>query len=320
VMDLNIEGDAPGVVLGAMNYGTTVSPESAYELLDRFVELGGRWIDTANCYSFWNDRSGVGGASERVLGRWLAARPGVRDRVLISTKVRQQPLIPHRWPESAEGLSAGAIEKGVRGSLERLGTDRVELLWAHAEDRSVDLSETVEAFGRLVTDGTVGRLGASNHAIWRVERARALAAELGVTGWSALQLRHTYVQPRPGVMLAERGHQLMTPEALDYAVAEPGIAVWAYYSLLNGSYVRPDRPLAEIYDHPGTTRRLLVLDRIAAELGATRNQVVLAWLLKGTPGISPIVGVSTVAQLDEAFVARELDLDEDQLRRMNEAN
>jgi aryl-alcohol dehydrogenase-like predicted oxidoreductase len=129
------------VVLGAMNYGTTVDERRAVELLDTFVEHGGTWIDTADCYSFWNDPSGVGGASEQVLGSWFAARP--RARVKISTKVRHQPLVPHRWPESAEGLSAGAIRQGVAGSLERLGVESVDLLWAHAEDRTVALEETV---------------------------------------------------------------------------------------------------------------------------------------------------------------------------------
>lgn len=140
-----------------MNYGTTVDEQRAVALLERFVERGGTWIDTADCYSFWNDPSGVGGASERVLGRWLAARAAAPVR--ISTKVRYQPLVPHRWPESAEGLSAEAIRDGVAGSLERLGVDRVDLLWAHGEDRSVPLEETVAAFGELAAAGTVGRLG-----------------------------------------------------------------------------------------------------------------------------------------------------------------
>jgi aryl-alcohol dehydrogenase-like predicted oxidoreductase len=107
------------------------------------------------------------------------------QEVLIATKVRQDPLIAHRWPASAEGLSAAAISHGVKGSLTRLGVDRLDLLWAHAEDRSVDLEETVTAFGRLAAEGTVNRLGASNQAIWRVERGRALAQQVGLPGWSA---------------------------------------------------------------------------------------------------------------------------------------
>lgn len=185
-------------VLGAMYFGTRADDALSFDLLDAFVDQGGRWIDTANCYAFWEDPSGVGGQSERVLGRWFAARPGMRERVRLATKVRHQPLVPHEWPSSAEGLSAEAIERGFAASLDRLGLDSVDLLWAHAEDRSVPLDETVAAFGELVADGRAGRLGASNHAAWRVEQARAIAREQGVEPWTAVQLRYSYVAPRPG--------------------------------------------------------------------------------------------------------------------------
>ncbi|MCW2919195.1 MAG: aldo/keto reductase, partial [Actinomycetia bacterium] len=305
------------IVLGAMDFGTRVDEAASMALLDRFVDRGGAWIDTANCYAFWADPSGVGGQSELLIGRWLAARPGMRDRVGISTKVRQQPTVPGKWPESAEGLSGRVIRDAVRKSLERLGTDRIDLYWAHAEDHDVPTEETVEAFGELVASGLVRRLGASNHAAWRVERARAIARELGVAGYTALQLRYSYAQPRPGVVL-DAGHRLASPEALDYVRSEPDLALWAYTPLINGAYTRPDRPLPEVYDHPGTTRRLAVLAQVADEVGATRNQVVLAWLSGGTPAMSPIVGVSTTDQLDEALGASEVTLTDEQRRRLDE--
>lgn len=187
----------PQIVLGTMDFGTRVDPGQAFAILDSFVAGGGVWLDTANCYSFWTDPSGVGGASERLIGEWLRARPSARDAVRIATKVRQNPLIPHSWPASAEGLSARAVHAGVEESLGRLGIDHVDLLWAHAEDRTVPLEETVGAFGELVAKGVALRVGAANHAAWRVERARSLAREQGVEPWTALQLRHSLVQPRP---------------------------------------------------------------------------------------------------------------------------
>jgi aryl-alcohol dehydrogenase-like predicted oxidoreductase len=304
-------------VLGAMFYGTRIDEAGAFRLLDRFVERGGSWIDTANCYAFWADPSGVGGQSERVIGRWLASRPGMRDRVRIATKVRHQPTVPHRWPESAEGLSAAVIRDAVRRSLDRLGTDRVDLYWAHGDDRAVPLEETVAAFGELAGAGLVGRLGASNYAVWRFERARTIARALGVPGYSALQLRWSYVRPRPGAPLPDEGHVLATEEALDYVAEDPGLAMWAYTPLINGAYVRADRPFPEAYDHPGTTRRLAALDEVAGQLGATRNQVVLAWLRGGTPAIAPIVGVSTVEQLDEALDAEAVTLTAPQRERLD---
>ncbi|WP_233221486.1 aldo/keto reductase [Streptomyces carminius] len=312
---------APYFALGTIDFGTRLDATASMELLDRFVERGGQWLDTANCYSFWLDPSGTGGQSETVIGDWLAARPGIRDRVLISTKVRQQPTVPGDWPDSAEGLSAPAIRRGLHESLRRLRTEWIDLYWAHAEDRSVPLEETVGAFGEVVADGLARRLGASNHPAWRVERGRAVARELGVTGWTAVQQRYSYLQPRPGVVLPEDGHMHATEESLDYVRSEPGMDLWVYSALLWGSYTRAgtDKPLPEHYEHPGTRRRLAVLREIVAETGATANQVVLAWLAGGDPAIVPIVGVSRTGQLDEAFEAMELRLSEEQRGRLSAA-
>ncbi|MGN4162180.1 aldo/keto reductase, partial [Streptomyces sp. NEAU-PBA10] len=167
-MDLHTTGRQ--IVLGTMDFGTRVPADRAFAILDSYVAGGGVWLDTANCYSFWNDPQGVGGASERVIGAWLRGRPGARDSVRIATKVRHNPLVPHER-DSAEGLSARAVRTGAEESLRRLGVDHVDLLWAHAEDRDVPLEETVLAFGELAAKGAVARLGAANHPAWRVERA-----------------------------------------------------------------------------------------------------------------------------------------------------
>src|SRR5256885_9053588 len=94
------------LVLGAMMFGTRIDERTSFALLDRFVERGGGWIDTADCYAFWASDTGLGGDSERVLGRWLAARPGVRERVRIATKLGAEPVGPGSWPERRGGLSA----------------------------------------------------------------------------------------------------------------------------------------------------------------------------------------------------------------------
>ena len=304
------------LALGAMFFGTRQDERTSFELLDRFVDGGGTMIDTSDNYAAWEHPSGHGGTSETLLGAWFAARPGVRDRVFLSTKVGAEPLVPGGYPDRVEGLSAPAITDAIQASLKRMGVDHVDMYWAHMEDRSVPLEETVGAFGSLVTSGLVRRVGASNHATWRVEQARAAARSLGLTGYTAVQLRHSYVVPRPGVLVHDHRFGSVSEETLDYATAE-GLDIWAYTPLIEGAYVRADRPLPEGYDHPGTTRRLAVLAEVADELGVTRNQVVLAWLIGGTPTVTPLVGVSTVAQLDEAMEGARLTLSADQQARLD---
>lgn len=307
------------IVLGAMMLGTRFAEAESFALLDRFVGLGGRWIDTANNYSFWSHPSGLGGQSEEMIGRWLAARPGMRDRVLISTKVGGQPTDPARGLEAMEGLAAPVIRSAMQQSLTRLGVEHVDMYWAHVEDRAVPLEETVGALGALTESGLARRLGASNHPVWRVEQGRRTAAALDVAGWAALQLRHSYVQPRPGAALQSWAHRQVGPETLDYVRSQPDLDLWAYSPLINGAYGRADRPLEEAYEHPGTARRLAVLAEVAADLGVSGNQVVLSWLLNGDPGVFPIVGASTVERLDEVMTAHDLKLDREVRDRLDAA-
>jgi aryl-alcohol dehydrogenase-like predicted oxidoreductase len=307
------------IVLGALAFGTRVDEAQSMDLLDQFTELGGEWIDTANNYSWWLHDSGLGGQSEAIIGRWLAKRPGMRERIKLSTKGGAEPTVPNGYPDHVEGLSGPALRNALAGSLERLQTDRVDLYWTHIEDRTVPLEETVETLGGFVADGRVARLGASNHPAWRVAQARAHAAQRGLAGYTTMQLRWSYLQPLPGVALPESGHVHASPETLDYITHTDGLRLWVYNALLNGGYTRPDRPLPDAYDHPGTARRLAVLDEVARELGATRNQVVLAWLTGGKAPISPLVGVTTAAQISEAMSARDLEISAQQRARLDAA-
>ncbi|MFI0814771.1 aldo/keto reductase [Streptomyces sp. NPDC021098] len=306
------------LALGAMLFGTVLDERRSFAILDRFVDAGGVWIDTADCYAFWADPTGFGGQSETLLGHWLARRPGVRDRVKISTKVGCEPTEPGRFPETAEGLAAGVIKRGIEGSLRRLGTDHVELYWAHKPDEATPLEETVTAFGELVAAGTVGRLGCSNYPVWQLERARQIARARGGAGFTAVQQHHTYLRPRPGAQpLLSHRFAAVTDEVIHYLEHHQDLALWAYTPLLSGRYTRMDRPLPQEYDHPGTAARLAVLDEIAAETGTDRNRVVLAWLTGGRPAATPIVGVSTAEQLEEAFAGVSLELTAEQRERLD---
>ncbi|WP_371482831.1 aldo/keto reductase [Kitasatospora sp. NBC_00315] len=301
--------------LGALPFGSTVGPAASYAVLDRFVERGGTFVDTANCYSFWVDGAS-GDESELLLGRWLAER-GTRDDLVLSTKVGAHPAGPGPWPESAEGLAAEVVRRGVEGSLERLGTDRVELLYGHLDDRATPLEETVDAFGALVRDGIAGQVGISNQLTWRLERSRALARARGVAGYTCIQQRHSYLRPAAGTDFGTQQH--VTPELLDYARAEPDLTLLAYTPLLSGAYTDPAKPLLPQYRHAGAAAQLAVLREVAAETAATAGQVVLAWLMGGELPVLPVIGASSVAQLDESLDAVELELTPEQRQRLDEA-
>lgn len=312
------------LVLGTMYFGTRTDEATAFALLDRFVGAGGRTVDTANCYSFWTSDTGAGGQSERTIGRWLAANPGIREQLVIATKVGQEPVAPTPGSPApdgrVEGLSGEVIRREAGRSLERLGVEQIDVYWAHGEDRATDLAETVAAFGSLVSDGSVARLGVSNHPTWRVERGRALAAEQAVEPWTALQPTTSYVDPRPRTSVPGKDHRFgfLTDETVDYVNEHPEIEVWAYSPLVQGSYDRPDRPFPEEYDHPGTTRRLEALRTVAERRGVAAGQVVLAWLLRQRPVVRPILGVSSVEQLDAALAAARLELTDADLSELDE--
>jgi diketogulonate reductase-like aldo/keto reductase len=130
-------------------------------------------------------------------------------------------------------------------------------------------------------------------------------------------LRWSYLRPRPGAALPDSGHVLATEETIDYVRSTDGMRFWAYNTLLNGGYARPDRPPAEAYEHRGTTRRLAVLGEVASDLGVSRNQVVLAWLMSA--GVEPIVGVTRPSQVTEAMAARDVKLRPEHLNRLNDS-
>ena len=301
--------------LGTLPFGTVVDEETSFALLDRFVERGGTFIDTANCYCFWRQGSD-GGDSERLLGRWLATR-GNRDQVVLATKLGALPAGAGEWPANREGLSRGVLHKGARHSLGRLGTDHVDLLYGHVDDPSTPVQETVAAFAELVAEGLTQQIGMSNQGVERFARARELAREVGVPGYVALQQRHTYLRHAPS---ADFDYQVSLDEPmLAYAGSQSDLTVLAYSSLLNGAYTDPLKPLPAEYDHPESARALAVLREVAKETGATPNQVVYAWMLGGSPAVIPLVGVSRTSQLDEALDAVELELTVDQRERLDVA-
>jgi aryl-alcohol dehydrogenase-like predicted oxidoreductase len=307
---------ASELCLGTMYFGTTVDEATSFAILDRFAEAGGTFIDTANCYQFWTGH-GTGEESESLLGRWLRHR-GDRDRFVIATKVGSRPEPTGApWPDSAEGLSAEVIRAQAQASLRRLGTDRIDVYYAHIDDQGTPQEEALEAFSDLVTAGAVRVPGCSNHTTDRLVSARQAAKAHGWPAYQCVQQRHTYLTPAPD---ADFGVQVVADhELFEYGRGEADLTLLAYSPLLSGSYVRADRPVPPEYQHSRTADRLGALNEVADSLSATPNQIVLAWLLGSDPPALPVLGVSSTAQLDECLRAVNLHIDEPRRHRLDTA-
>jgi aryl-alcohol dehydrogenase-like predicted oxidoreductase len=310
--------------LGAMLFGTVTDEPTSFAILDRYVEAGGTFIDTSNNYAFWVNQT-QGGESEALLGRWRRSR-GIGPEIIIATKLAGRPTAPGlSFAETAkrsniEGLTGKAIRESSERSRETLGVDRIDVLYAHIEDPITPLEETVETFADLVHEGTVGLLGVSNHWSWRVERARNLAVAAGLPGYEILQYHHSYLRQRfdlPSRRSTDGNQGLLSGDLISYLRENPALTLVAYSPLLGGAYTRSDKPLGREYDHGGTAARLATLQEIAKQTGATPNQVVLSWLLGGDLPTIPLVGASSVTQLNESLAAVDLDLTADQRARLD---
>ncbi len=308
------------LALGTMYFGTRTDEETSFAILDRYVEAGGTFLDTANNYNAWV--GGHGRDSEDVLGRWLASR-GSRDRVRIATKLgaaKKDPSKPlsNEPPTNYQGLAAEVVDREARESLRHLGIDRIDLLYGHVDDRETPIAGTVAAFGKLQADGVVDLTGISNVSTWRVAAAHLEARQQGVRPYAVVQQRHSYLYPPP----VPPRTSWVNADLLDYA-ASGGVdgriplSVVAYSPLEQGALARDDKPLFGGADNAGSRARVRELRQVARELGATPNQVAIAWLLGGEVPVIPLVGASSVEQLDELLDAVELDLPAEVRERMD---
>ncbi len=299
--------EVSALCLGTLPFGTKVSERDSFALLNGYFDAGGTFLDTANNYSKWH-AGGVGGESESAIGSWMKER-GNRSQLFVATKVG------FNSDAVGLGLSAKIIELELDASLERLGTDFVDLYYAHGDIRTDPLEEALEAFDRAVTAGKVRYIGCSNYRAWRIERARNLSQASGWAAYCCVQQRYTFLRPRPG---ADFGRQLSANEdLLDYCSENPQVRMLAYSPLLGGTYGRDDRPLPEQYVSVESDPRLAVLRDVCSECGATPLQAVYAWMLQSSPGVIPITAPTTSTQLVENLGALDVRLSSDQIERLS---
>ncbi|MGO9004628.1 MAG: aldo/keto reductase [Beijerinckiaceae bacterium] len=299
------------IVFGGNVFGWTADDATSFSLIDRFVERGFAMIDTADVYSIWVPGH-HGGESETIIGKWLA-KGGARDKILIATKVGMD------MQAGGKGLSKSHILASVEASLRRLKTDYIDLYQAHADDVSVPLKETLEAFASLIAAGKVRAIGASNYEAPRLAEALAVSKAKGLPRYVSLQ---------PHYNLANRA--LFEGALQDLCVAE-GLGVIPYYALASGFLTGKYRSTDDLagrarargvgqYLNPRGLELLTEIDKIAADLAATPAQISLAWLL-AQPGITaPIVSATSLAQLDEILDATKIVLAAEALARLDKAS
>ncbi len=314
------------LALGCLPFGTKLSKEESFGLLDYYAEAGGNFLDTANNYSFW-EPNGAGGESEAILGQWFAARKN-RDSVFLATKLGAYPTTSrdefyayggNPWADLTEGLSRKAVLSAIDKSLARLGTDHVDLLYAHVDDRRVDQEETLDALAEVVRAGKARYIGCSNFAVWRLARARELSRAKGLPEYKAVQMFHTYLQTEKGDATG-MGEQ-MGEDIFDYARAEGNVTLLGYTPLLWGSYTRPHKyqeiAALKSFVRPQNEVRKERLATVAKETGWSINQVIYAWMINSSPRVIPLVAVSKLEQLVEDIPAGDFTLTAEQMALLN---
>ncbi|TBR36627.1 MULTISPECIES: aldo/keto reductase [Dyella] len=298
------------LAFGGNVFGWSVDEKRSFALLDAFVDAGFNLIDTADAYSAWVPGN-RGGESETIIGKWLR-QSGKRDHVVIATKVA-------KWNEHP-GLSPINIRQAVEGSLQRLQTDVIDLYQAHQDDATVPLHETLGEFSRLIEEGKVRVIGASNYNADRLEESLQVAARYTLPRYETLQPEYNLVS-RAGY------EKELEPLALKH-----GLGVINYYALASGFLSGKYRTQADLaksvargggvakYLNPKGLAVLDALDKVAAAHNARPSQVALAWLM-ARPGITaPIASATSLDQLDELLGATTLELHRDEIALLDNAS
>src|SRR5690606_8045238 len=297
------------LVLGGNTFGWTSDEATSHRIIDAYLDGGGTLIDTADGYSAWAPGNS-GGESERTIGSWLRAS-GRRDSVAIATKVSRHPEFP--------GLGGANVKAAAEASLRRLGTDRIDLYYAHFDDPDTPLEETVAAFAALVKEGKVRYVGVSNYSPERLREWLETAERLGADLPVALQPHYSLVH-----------RETYEPELRDI-VLRTGMGALPYYALGGGFLTGKYRTRADLEGRArgGTVERYFsdaglalvdVLAEIADAHSAEIPTIALAWLLT-RPGIAAaLASASRPEQLPSLLAAADVTLADDETAALTRAS
>lgn len=280
--------------LGGNPFGWGASKEESFEVLDKYAAAGGNFIDTADVYSQWKPGN-VGGESETIIGAWMKARKN-RDQMIIATKVAML--------DTRKGLSAGNIAAALDDSLARLGTDYIDLYYAHQDDQETPLLETLGAFDVAVKSGKVRALGASNYTQERLQEALNISKANGLASYVALQTWFNLLD------------QDKLPTSYRSFCAENKIGVLPFYGVARGFLTGKYRPGVTVesvrasgvegYANDRGWNTLAMLEEIGKAHGAPIASVALAWLRAQESIVAPIASARIASQLDDLLPTPQL--------------
>ena len=293
--------------LGTMQFGWSLNEADSRRVLSAAFDAGVNFFDTADIYSRWVEGN-PGGVAETYIGAWMKQAKIPRDQIVLATKVRGQM---GRGPND-QGLSRAHIFNAVEASLRRLQTDYIDLYQAHWSDEETPIEETLRAFDDLVRQGKVRYLGASNYAAWELMQALWTSDKYNLARYDSLQPHYNLI------------HREEFERELRAVCKTYELAVIPYSPLaggfLTGKYRRelpmPESKRAEGLRHAMTERNYALIDEmetIALRHKASVSQVALAWTMADPTVASPIIGATSVEQLNENLGALEVCLTEDEI-------
>ncbi len=279
--------DVSNVCFGGNVFGWTADQSQSFELLDRFMELGGNFVDTADVYSAWKEGN-QGGESETIIGNYLK-KTGKRTDLVIATKVAML--------ETRKGLSAKNIALACEDSLRRLQTDYIDIYYSHSDDLETPLEETLEAFDQLVKSGKVRYIAASNYTFDRLGEAMTISKENNFTEYIALQNRYSLVAREPYESDGAKSVTEYNISGLPYSTLGSGFLSGKY---AQGAAVDSQRAegVSNNYATPKNFELLTRLQEIAQRHSVSSTALALEWL-RMQPGVSvPLASGRTIEQLN----------------------
>ncbi|MDO4739650.1 MAG: aldo/keto reductase [Eubacteriales bacterium] len=302
------------LALGTQAFGTSITVEESFKMLDLYAGLGGNFLDTARVYGYFAEN--VQGISETVLGWWMKAR-GNRSEMIVGTKGAHPPLGQMHSPR----LDRQSIRSDIEQSLRALDTDYIDIYWLHRDDPARPVEEILETLGELVREGKALRVGASNWSLARLEQAQAIAQEKGLQGFAA-------VQPQWSLARQEllEDNTLVRMDEAEYAwhkrtglpvVPFTSQAKGFYYKLAAGGEQALSKKAKERFLSPRNLRSYELLCRYSERTGHSVGALSIAYLTGQPFPVCPIVGFSGLEQARSMQEAGEIELDAAFLAELN---